>query len=88
MLRFDDHFASYGARGCALWAGEPAIDRVRFNIGHKILREVLHGGKPGRHDADFALCERERSRIETACRRAFASRPGARISLRKADFNE
>lgn len=87
MLRFDDHFASDGVRGCAFWANAPVINRVRFNIGHEILREVLHGGNPG-HDANVALCERERSRIEAACRRAFANRRGAQVSLQRADFSE
>jgi hypothetical protein len=88
MLTFDPNFHSDRALGCFLWADETAMRRVRFDIGHRILEDVLHGGNPV-HDAENeALCERNRERIEAACRRAFAERPGDRVDLRPGDFSE
>ena len=37
--------------------------RVRFDIGHRILEDMLHGGNPVRDAANVALCERNRERI-------------------------
>jgi hypothetical protein len=89
MLTFDNRFHSDGVLSCFLWADsdEPTMKRVRFNIGPKVLEDVLHGGNPVHDDASVALCERERSRIEAACRRVFATRPSARIDLRPTDFD-
>jgi hypothetical protein len=86
MLTFDASFHSDGVLGCVLWADETVMGRVRFDIGPKILEDVLHGGNPVHDDANVALCERERPRIEAACRRAFASRPSERIDLQPSDF--
>ena len=72
MLTFDNEFASDGACGCLLWADGPSVKRVRFSIGQMILQDLLHGGNPVHDQNNVALCERERPRIEDACRRAFA----------------
>jgi hypothetical protein len=95
MLTFDDQFASgqpvprvqdgVNSLGCVLWA-DTDKRRVRFYIGPLILEDVLHGGKPVHDDKNVELCVRERSRIEAACRRAFASRPSAYIALQPFDF--
>jgi hypothetical protein len=86
MLTFDDRFISDEAVGCLLWADETSMKRVRFSIGSFVLVEVLHGGNPV-HDADnVKLCERERSRIEAACREAFSERGGDRVELQPSDF--
>jgi hypothetical protein len=61
---------------------------VAFYIGPTILRDVLHGGNPVHDAANEALCERNRERIEAACRRAFADRPGERVDLQPTDFSE
>jgi hypothetical protein len=88
MLTFDDHFASDGGFGCVLWAtDEPANKRVRFNIGSEILQDVLHGKSPVHHEVNVNLCNRERHRIEEACRRAFANRPSESINLEPSDFS-
>jgi hypothetical protein len=63
------------------------MKRVRFNIGSTILQDVLHGGNPVHHDANVALCEKNRSQIEAACRRAFANRPHTSIDLQPIDFS-
>ena len=73
MLTFDDSFHSDGVLGCFIWADETATGRVRFDIGHKILQDVLHGGNPVHDDANVALCKTERLRIEAACQHAFAA---------------
>jgi hypothetical protein len=39
-------------------------------------------------DANVALCEKERTRIEAACRRAFANRPSTRVKLEPSDFSQ
>jgi hypothetical protein len=62
--------------------------RVRFHIGDRILEDVLQGGNPVHDAANEALCERNRERIEAACRRAFADRPGERVDLQPIDFSE
>jgi hypothetical protein len=87
MLTFDDRFHSDGVLSCFLWADEPTMKRVRFNIGPKILEDVLPGGNPVHDDANVALCDRNRERIEAACRRAFANRPSERIDLQSNDFS-
>jgi hypothetical protein len=51
-----------------------------------ILEDVLHGGNSVHDDRNVELCDRERPRIEAACRRAFASRPSAYIALEAFDF--
>jgi hypothetical protein len=96
MLTFDDQFASgqpvprvqdgVNFLGCVLWADASDKRRVRFYIGPLILEDVLHGGKPVHDDKNVELCVRERSRIEAACRRAFASRPSVYIALQPFDF--
>lgn len=87
MLTFDVSFHSDHARGCFLWADETVMGRVRFYIGSTILQDVLHGGNPVHDAANVALCDKERPRIEAACRRAFASRPSAFVDLRPTDFS-
>jgi hypothetical protein len=88
MLTFDLSFHSDGALGCFLWADETVMRRVRLHIGPAILEDVLHGGNPVHDAANEALCERNRERIEAACRRAFAERPSERIDLQPTDFGE
>jgi hypothetical protein len=88
VLTFDDSFHSDGVNGCVIWANETKLRRVRFNVGPDVLREVLHAGNPVHDNANVALCERERSRIEAACRSAFANRPSASVDLRPVDFPE
>ena len=87
MLTFEEfHCANYG---CFIFAGETVTGRrVRFDIGSLILQDVLHGGNPVHDDANEALCDRERRRIEAACRRAFSIRPSERIELEPGDFND
>jgi hypothetical protein len=63
------------------------MGRVRFDIGSLILQDVLHGGNPVHGPANVALSERERPRIEAACRHAFAIRPSGQIKLEPSDFN-
>jgi hypothetical protein len=86
MLEFNEPFRTDGALDCLIWADESSFGRVRFNIGHLILTDVLHGGNPIHHDINMALCERERHQIEAACRRAFADRPSALVDLTRVDF--
>jgi hypothetical protein len=88
VLTFDDRFHSDGVNGCVIWASEPKLRRVRFNVGPDVLREVLHGGNPVHDNANLALCKKEWSRIEAACRSAFANRPSASVDLRPVDFPE
>jgi hypothetical protein len=85
MLTFDPRFHSDG--GCVLWADETLMGRVRFDIGANILEDVLHGGSAVREDANVALCEKERTRIEAACRQAFANRPSTHVKLEPTDFS-
>jgi hypothetical protein len=85
MLTFDPSFHSDG--GCVLWADETLMGRVRFDIGANILEDVLHGGSAVREDANVALCEKERTRIEAACRQAFANRPSTHVKLEPTDFS-
>ena len=88
MLTFDQSFFPDGVLGCVLWADETVMGRVRFDIGSRILQDMLHGGNPVHDDANVALCERERPRIEAACRSAFAIRPSRHIKLQPSDFNQ
>jgi hypothetical protein len=90
MLTFEDSFHSDGVLSCFLWADsdEPTMKRVCFYIGPTILQDVLHGGNPVHDAANVELCEKERLRIEAACRRAFASRPNERIDLQLNDFGQ
>jgi hypothetical protein len=86
MLTFDIEFHSDGGLGCILWADETVMGRVRFDLGSRILEDVLLGGNAVHNDANVALCDRQRPRIEAACRRAFASRPSSHIALEPSDF--
>jgi hypothetical protein len=52
------------------------------------LEDVLHDSNPVHDAANEALCERNRERIEGACRRALGDRPGERVDLQPTDFNE
>jgi hypothetical protein len=89
MLIFDPDFhADPEAFGCILWAEETVLRRVRFDIGPNILEDVLHGGNPVHDDANVALCEKERPRIEAACREAFANRPSTHVKLEPSDFTD
>jgi hypothetical protein len=84
MLTFDPSFHRDG--GCVLWADETLMGRVRFDIGANVLEDVLHGGSAVHDDANVALCEKERTRIEAACRQAFANRPSTHVKLEPNDF--
>jgi hypothetical protein len=86
VLTFDPTFHSDRTLGCFLWADETVMRRVRFDIGHRVLEDVLHGGNPVHDAANERLCEQNRERIEAACRRAFADRPGERVDLEPHDF--
>jgi hypothetical protein len=70
---------------CEVWD-----DNVRFAFGDVIMIDVLGGTDawyPRDRAANLRLCERERSRIEAACRKARTREPGATdIGLTKADF--
>ena len=81
MLTFDNSVHSDGLVSCFIWADEPKMGRVRFCIGPRILEDVLHGENPVHDARNLVLCERNRERIEAACQRAFADRPGERIDL-------
>src|SRR5258707_15369517 len=55
---------------CEAWA-----DGVRFHFNDALLVEVFGGVQAcsaADRDANIAVCERERSRIEAACRKALA----------------
>jgi hypothetical protein len=87
VLTFDVEFHSDDdVLGCVLWADETVMGRVRFNIGRKILQDELKGENPVHGNLNVALCEKERARIEAACRDAFASRPSKCIDLQPSDF--
>ena len=87
MLTFDDDFHS-DPTGCFLCAKTEIGVRVQFNIGTMILQDELDQKGPAINDEmNVALCVKERSRIEAACRRAFASRPSERIDLQPSDFH-
>jgi hypothetical protein len=88
MLTFDVDFHSDDRElGCVLWADETVMGRVRFDIGSLILQDVLRGGNPVHGPDNVKLCDRERPRIEAACRHAFATRPSGQIKLEPSDFN-
>ena len=62
-----------------------ADDGRRFQLRDTILREVLGGA--GDRKANLALCERERLRVEAACRNAQTRLPNDPvITLAKGDF--
>jgi hypothetical protein len=68
------------------WHGYEAwADGVRFRFDDDLLVEVF-GATPQALHGNIALCERERSRIEAACRKAHARAPGESVKLCKADF--
>src|SRR6266550_1607979 len=70
---------------CEVWD-----DNVRFVLGDVVMIDVLggtHAWSPNDRAANLRLCERERPRIEAACRKARAREPGATdIGLTKGDF--
>jgi hypothetical protein len=89
MLAFDDEFRLSSDRNhCTLWADESRFKRVRFSIDTHLLPDVPQGGNTVHDFADLALCESERSRIEAACRRAFAKRASTDIELEPTDFEQ
>ena len=71
----------------AQWSSECEVwdDNVRFVLGRVVMIDVLggtHAWSPNDRAANLRLCERERPRIEAACRKARAREPGAK----KGDF--
>src|SRR5262249_51761552 len=63
----------------------PADNGRRFQLNDIIMIEVLAGTR--HREANLALCERERLRIETACRNAQTRLPSHPvITLVKGDF--
>jgi len=88
MLTFDPDFHSDDLLGCVLWASETLMGRVRFDIWSLILQDILHGRNPVHDKSNVELCERERPRIEAACRHAFAIRPSTHVALESSDFNQ
>jgi hypothetical protein len=65
---------------------EVYVDGVRFCLKDAILVEVLGGRgshRPDDRDTNIELCERERLRIEAACRKALAR---CEVVLAKGDF--
>jgi hypothetical protein len=89
MLTFDLSFHSDGVLACVLWADETVMGARAFRHRPQlILEDVLHGGNAVHDDANMALCEKERARIEAACRRAFANRPSTRVKLEPSDFSQ
>ena len=75
-------FAQYNDSQCEIWVGD-----VRFFLSNAILIEVLGGGRLEQREANIRLCERERARIESACRKAKARAPNQSvITLIKSDF--
>jgi hypothetical protein len=63
----------------------PADNGRRFHLNDTIMIEVLGGTR--NRDANLALCERERLRIEGACRNAQTRLPNDPvITLAKGDF--
>jgi hypothetical protein len=70
---------------CEAWA-----DGVRFHFNDALLVEVFGGVQAcsaADRDANIALCERERSRIEAACRKALARAPSqSDVRVAKPDF--
>jgi len=85
-LVFDGYFRGDFEPRCFLWADEPTHDRVLFEIPAAVLKNVLGGGNGVNSERNVGLCERERLRIERACRRAFAERPGGRILIEPRHF--
>ena len=89
MLTFEEYFYPDGMLGCFLWANEIERGwRGRFNIRPEILDVLDH---PVHEGASVALCEKNRDRIEAACRRGFAralNRQSESIDLQLDDFTE
>lgn len=72
MIVFGDKFMLGGRRNhCTLWAQDPEFKQISH-----VVCDL----------AELALCERERSQIEAACRRAFTNRPSKHIELEPNDF--
>jgi hypothetical protein len=87
MVVFDDKFTLGGRRHhCTLWAREPEFKHINFGINLNILPNSNEEAQAVCDLAELALCERERSQIEAACRRAFANRPSKHIELEPNDF--
>jgi hypothetical protein len=66
---------------------ELSDDDVSFRIAPAILVEVLGGAEDASAPRTLAVCERERARIEAACRKARARAPkDTTITLTRGDF--
>jgi hypothetical protein len=75
--------------GCLIWANASRSKRVRFFINRSILIDTLNCESAFANEIAIACCRRERSRIEAACRRAFARQPDDKfIALQAHDFQE
>ena len=87
MLVFQDKFMLGDQRNhCTLWAREPEFNHINFGINLNILPNAKEESQGVCDLSELALCERERSQIEAACRRAFANRPSKHIELEAHDF--
>jgi hypothetical protein len=87
-MDFDADFATDGyGLVVGLWASEPIGGRVRFLLDSKLLVEELQGGNPVHDERNIDLCRANRTKIEAACRTAFAQRPAKDVGLTKLDFS-
>jgi hypothetical protein len=85
-IEFEANFRPDFLPRCLLWVDEPTHGHIRFEITTRVLEDVLGCGNAVHHDENAQLCERERPRIEAACRRAFAEHPGARVVVEPRHF--
>ncbi len=66
---------------------ELSDDDMRFHIAPAILVDVLGGAEDASETGTLAVCERERARIEAACRKARVRAPrDTAITLTRGDF--
>jgi hypothetical protein len=90
-MKFDNSFVAKTGLDqptVILWADESPSRRVRFSIGASILTDQLGVENPVKDLTVIKLCEAQRDRVETACRRAFERQPADDVSLVDADFEE
>ncbi len=82
---FEPEFHS-AAYGCVIWADEPTLGRVRFEIGTKVLVDALGAQNPVEGQKNLALLTANRNRVEAACELAFARAPSSSVELQRIDF--
>jgi hypothetical protein len=90
-LTFDPDFHTNTSNqllfGVIIWANDPTIGRILFEISPRVMEDKLHALHAVDSGKILKFAAAKRDEITAACCRAFARNPSTRIELEPIDFN-